>query len=84
MKFDEFVNESKIPFSKVKDDFSNLINDYLNGDWGGFKVPSDLTKFVKALEKEDYKQLSVIFNTLKVDSIAKFVKLYGDYIKATY
>ena len=36
--------------------------------------------FMKDLEKNDYKSLSVLFNDLKVESIQEFVEKYKDYI----
>ena len=79
MKLLNYLNETqptKMPPKQFKY-FKELVSEFKAGN-PGYKYTS-INGFMKDLEKDDYKSLSVLFNELGVKSIAEFVQKYKDY-----
>ncbi len=79
MKFREYLTETKMPKEQM-DYFKEIVDEFLAGN-KGYKFTTT-EAFMKALEKYDYKALSVLFGDLNVTSITQFVQKYKNEIES--
>jgi hypothetical protein len=77
MKLKEYLTEATMPKEQL-DYFKEIISSF-RADHKGFKADTPVV-FMKALERNDYKSLSVLFGDLGLTSITQFVSKYKDTI----
>lgn len=77
MRLKEYLTEAKLP-QKQLEYFKDLRSEFLAGN-RGYKFTT-VERFMKDLEKDDYKSLSVLFGDLGITSIAGFISKYKDEI----
>jgi hypothetical protein len=78
MRLKNYLVETIMPKEQL-DYFKKLRNEFL-ADNKGYKFTT-IEKFMKDLEKNDYKSLSVLFGDLNITSITQFIKKYKSEIE---